>query len=216
MLTTGNLRKISHEAIYKYIYSPEAKNLKLFECLPWKRKRRQQKHGRISNRSHIPNKISIHDRPNEIETRSTFGHYEGDTIVGKQSEDPVIHTPVERMTRFLHARVIPDKTAMSTCAAQKAIFTKLTVLSTTNDNGLEFSEHETLEAETGVVSYFADPYASWQRGTMNITMDSSGDTSPRRPASSNSLKTIWMIWSGRSTTDLGSVSGLRHHSSCFI
>lgn len=164
-LTNRSLRKISHEAIYQYIYSKDAKDLKLFEYLPWKRRRRQKKHGQAAGRSHIPNKVSIHDRPKDIETRSTFGHWEGDTVVGTQSEDPVIHTQVERMTRFLEAKIIPDKTAESTRKAQEEIFTEHCVLSTTNDNGHEFSEHEQLQVETGIVSYFADPYSSWQRGT---------------------------------------------------
>ncbi|MEI7653326.1 MAG: IS30 family transposase [bacterium] len=163
--TNSNLRRISHEAIYTYIYSKEAKDLKLYEYLPWKRKRRQKKYGRAAGCARIPNRISIHDRPQEVESRVAFGHYEGDTIVGKQSEDPVIHTQVERMTRFLNAKIIPDKTAASTRNAQQEIFTDTPALSTTNDNGHEFAEHENLKKDTGVVSYFADPYSSWQRGT---------------------------------------------------
>jgi IS30 family transposase len=69
------------------------------------------------------------------------------------------------MTRFLNAKIIPDKTAASTRSAQKEIFAEVPAVSTTNDNGHEFSEHEQLTEDIGVVSYFADPYSSWQRGT---------------------------------------------------
>lgn len=165
IVTKSNLRKVSYEAIYQYIYSQEAKDLKLHEYLPWKRKRRQKKQGRTASRSRIPHRVSIHERPPDIETRLTFGHWEGDTIVGRQSEHPVIHTQVERMTRFLSAKIIPDKTAVSTRSAQREMFSQYPARSTTNDNGHEFCEHKELQAEIGVVSYFADPYSSWQRGT---------------------------------------------------
>ena len=35
----------------------------------------------------------------------------------------------------------------------------------TMDNGTENAGHEEITAATGVKCYFADPYASWQRGT---------------------------------------------------
>jgi IS30 family transposase len=36
--------------------------------------------------------------------------------------------------------------------------------SMTFDNGKEFAEHQQLTAHLGLEVYFADPYASWQRG----------------------------------------------------
>ncbi|WP_420916749.1 IS30 family transposase [Persicobacter diffluens] len=39
----------------------------------------------------------------------------------------------------------------------------------TCDNGKEFACHEKLETTLGCPVYFADPYASWQRGTNENT-----------------------------------------------
>ncbi len=39
----------------------------------------------------------------------------------------------------------------------------------TVDNGKEFSKFKELEEQTGLVVYFAEPYAAWQRGTNENT-----------------------------------------------
>ncbi len=36
----------------------------------------------------------------------------------------------------------------------------------TTDNGTEFAAHETITKELGVTVYFADAYASWQKGAI--------------------------------------------------
>src|SRR5699024_8748600 len=44
---------------------------------------------------------SIEDRPDKVDTREHFGHWEIDTLIGaKTKEDPVLLTLVERKTRF--------------------------------------------------------------------------------------------------------------------
>lgn len=75
--------QISHEAIYQYIYAPENKEKKLFKYLRRKQKRRRKQHGRSSQRVHIPDRVSIHDRPKSVARRRQFGHWEGDSVVGK-------------------------------------------------------------------------------------------------------------------------------------
>src|SRR5699024_9051940 len=44
---------------------------------------------------------SIEERPDKVDTREHFGHWEIDTLIGsKTKEDPVLLTLVERKTRF--------------------------------------------------------------------------------------------------------------------
>ncbi len=65
------------------------------------------------------------------------------------------------------ARIVPDKTADESVAAQLAMFSALPAgarLSVTHDNGAEFARHTRLRDELGMATYFADPYSSWQRG----------------------------------------------------
>lgn len=65
-----NIRmRISLEAIYSFIYSNEYKHRKFWEYLPWKRRIRRKKHGRKVHKGRIPDRVSIHQRPEIIATR---------------------------------------------------------------------------------------------------------------------------------------------------
>ncbi len=157
---------ISHEAIYQYIYAPENVHLNLFEYLPWKRTKRKKKRGRGVHRSHIPQRVSIHERPDPVNARIEFRHWEGDTVEGKGHRNG-IHTEAERLSRFLAAQKVSRIASEETVAAQKNIFVNLPPearRSTTLDNGRENHLHYEL-ANLGMKTYFADPYSSWQRGT---------------------------------------------------
>lgn len=161
-------RVISYECIYQYIYSQEAKSKKWWEYLPLKRKKRKKKQGRNVQKERIADRVSIHLREESIETRETFGHYEGDSIIGRQTKGKVIHTEVERKTRYLEATVINSKSSQDTLDAQIKIFSQIPTKSVTTDNGLEFAKHQQLKA-LGISTFFADPYSSWQRGTNENT-----------------------------------------------
>jgi IS30 family transposase len=161
-------RVISYECIYQYIYNKTNKNKKLWKFLLLKRKKRQKKQGRKVIKNKIPNRVSIHLRDKCIDSRKTFGHYEGDSIIGKQTKGKVIHTEVERQTRYLFAQIINSKTAINTVNAQIKIFNDYPALSVTTDNGTEFVKHEELK-QLGIKTYFADPYSSGQRGTNENT-----------------------------------------------
>ena len=52
--------------------------------------------------------MPISERPPEADGRSAFGHWEADSVIGVGCN---LHTEVERRTRFLMARIVPDKTA---------------------------------------------------------------------------------------------------------
>lgn len=158
------------ETIYQFIYSKEAKEQKLWEYLPRKQKHRKKHHGRSSQRVHIPQRVSIHLRPEEINNRTILGHWEGDTVEGKGRKDG-IHTEVERVSRFLLAKKIPAITSSETAKAQLSMFEAFPEearCSTTLDNGKENHLHTALHV-IGMKTYFADPYSSWQRGTNENT-----------------------------------------------
>lgn len=161
---------ICHETIYRFIYTKALKEDRLWEYLPRKQKRRRKQHGRKAQRSRIPQRVSIHDRPETINNRSEIGHWEGDTVEGRSHKDG-IHTEVERVSRYLLARKIPAITSEETIRAQKDMFLQLPEQvrqSTTLDNGKENHLHMQLR-ELAMKTYFADPYASWQRGTNENT-----------------------------------------------
>lgn len=162
---------ICHETIYNFIFDPGNKHLKLWQLLPRGKAKRRKWYGRKTQKEKIPNRVSIHDRPEEIETRKVFGHWEGDSVIGKGHKQ-AIHTEVERLSRYLQAKYLPEFNSQTTVEAQQAIFKEMPESARktiTLDNGLEFVKHQELTNELGVKVYFADPYSSFQRGTNENT-----------------------------------------------
>ena len=114
---------------------------------------------------------SIGERPTDIESRETFGHWEIDTVVGNRSKsDAVLLTLAERQTRFEVILKLDGKDAQSVNQAISSLreragdqFERL-FKTITSDNGSEFSGlHDALKDVIDV--YFSHPYASWERGT---------------------------------------------------
>lgn len=158
--------RISPETIYAFIYSEEYKERKFWEYLPWKRKVRKKKYGRKVHRGRIPDRVSIHERPQIVDTKEEFGHWEGDTVEGRGHKNG-IHTEVERKSRFLAAQKVNRIDSVCALQAQEKIFSSLPAharKTVTLDNGRENHLHRSLR-QLEIDTYFCDPYSSWQRGT---------------------------------------------------
>ena len=155
---------ISAEAIYQYVYSNEA-SPQLREQLRRRRRARGLNDGRGRKKLKIVGRTPISERPQAVDERREFGHWEGDTIVSKGRQGG-LHTELERLSRYFVAVKIDDLKAPATLAAQRQIFAPLPKRarrSTTLDNGSENAEHLGLR-RLSMRTYFADPYAAWQRG----------------------------------------------------
>ena len=61
----------------------------------------------------IPRGESIEQRAKEIDSRCTFGHWEMDTVIGKQTKGRVLLVLTERLTRWEIIIPMKDKTAGS-------------------------------------------------------------------------------------------------------
>jgi len=115
---------------------------------------------------------SISERPISINNRNEFGHWEIDTIIGEKSNnDCVLLTLLERKTRNAIVRKIAAKTASAVTDEIKNIrniygsqFSQV-FKTITSDNGSEFADLSTLEAETDTKVYFTHPYSSFEKGT---------------------------------------------------
>ena len=137
-------------------------NRPLWEFLRRKQKKRRKKGGRKVQRARIPDRVSIHDRPKIVAKRKQFGHWEGDSIVGKFHVSG-LHTEYERVSSLIRFEYVIRITASETAFAAQKIFGILPAYArrtTTLDNGAENTNH----MEFGLQAYFADPYSSWQRG----------------------------------------------------
>lgn len=114
---------------------------------------------------------SIEERPQSVENREEFGHWELDSVLGsKNAEEPVALTMVERMTRVaIWLKVRNHSAEAVTEAIEKlkqtfgAHFSDV-FKTITADNGSEFAELSVQETD-GTKVYFTHPYSSWEKGT---------------------------------------------------
>lgn len=164
---------ISHEAIYMHIYShPQASlNKKLIKLLPYQKSRRRKPKHRRKKGSKIKDQINISQRPEHIENRQEIGHWEGDLVIGKAQKSD-IGTIVERKSRYTLIIGLKNRTTKSvTRAFAKELnrFSNQITKTMTYDNGTEMADHKWLSENTKMDIYFANPYASWERGTNENT-----------------------------------------------
>jgi len=76
---------VCRETIYDFIYSSEGRALKLYRYLRKSFKNRRKRFTRKPRHLRgIPQKWSIHNRPNEVADRGNFGHWEGDLVIFKR------------------------------------------------------------------------------------------------------------------------------------
>ena len=156
---TGN--KLKADTIYKYLYSALGQHL----CKYLKYKRYGKRRFRVRTKAvpagHIPDRISISERPREISERRTFGHFEADTMGRPQSaSQQTLVVMRERLSRKLFS--IKVKRLKYTVEGFKKIIEPLRVDSITFDNGLENIRYRELR----IPSYFCNPYHSWEKGSV--------------------------------------------------
>lgn len=179
-LKVDHQESISHEAIYQYIYNQVhragrgAVRIGYHDLRPYLKRRhkhRVKKGMRKSQRIFRPHGPCIDDRPKEIETRKTIGHWETDSMVSRQSTVG-LNTIVERKTGLVFITRIKDSTAEET---KSAVTRRLGILpaevrkTVTSDNGHENALYDHVMTELGILWYFAHPYHSWERGTNENT-----------------------------------------------
>jgi len=162
---------ISHQRIYQHVEFNKESGGDLHKHLRQSSKERRKKYGKkASKRGQIQNRVSIQERPVDVDKRKECGHWEGDTIIGKNHKGAMI-TLVERKTGFTVIEKVKSKN--SDLVAERIIDKmskyKNKIKSITFDNGLEFAGHEIIAKKLKCDIYFADPYSSYQRGTNENT-----------------------------------------------
>lgn len=169
--------RISHEAIYQYVYNqvyrdghgyikPGREDLRIY--LPRRRKRRMAKGFRKAQKAERKAGFpSIEDRPEVVDTRTRIGDWEDDFLVSKASK-VCIKSTNERMSGIVFFGKTKDGTASS---GDVILFEKFKRIpkryrkTLTRDNGSENKDWQTVQATLGLSVYFAHPYHSWERGS---------------------------------------------------
>lgn len=157
---------VSHETLYQYVYADKAAGGQLWKNLRCKKQRRKRHAAGRDRRGQIPNRRALSERPAHVEQRLQIGHWEGDTVIGVGHQCAIV-TLVERKSGFARIKKVTHKTAELVGGAivelLKPFATRVKTL--TFDNGKEFAAHEKIDQELGSITYFARPYASWERGS---------------------------------------------------
>ena len=132
--------------------------------------RYRKRYATIEKRGRLLGKPHISERPAAVEKRKQIGHWEMDIVVGVKTNHCIV-TLVERVTgatmigRLRTRRVVDvNRRVIEMIQENRHLFRTITV-----DNGPEFHGYKEIEAATGVKVYFANPYASWERGTNENT-----------------------------------------------
>lgn len=161
---------VSHETIYQLVRKDTTGQLAM-HMRHQMRYHRKRKTKRITKATNIPNRTSIHQRP-EPENGDMRGMWEMDTIIGKDGKGAIL-TLKERSTQLLlMVKLKKGKNAKQVAKEVVRLllpFKGKMLKNITTDNGSEFAHHQEITKKLGVTVYFADAYASWQKGSIENT-----------------------------------------------
>lgn len=165
-LAALGLYSISFQSIYRVIRIDRRRGGFLFMNCRVIPKRRRKRYGSSDSRGILRGKRLISERPDYINDRSEFGHWEGDTVMGKDKHQCFL-TLVERKSGLNRMVKLKNRTAKNITKALISIITAEPHLfkSITFDNGTEFHSYKVIEDMFGVVCYFANPHHPWERGS---------------------------------------------------
>lgn len=144
------------------------------------KKNKKRKYKKVQKQARAAAGDSIEKRPEKIDKRAEFGHWEMDSVIGGKRGKNTLLVLTERKTRDEIIFKLPDHTAGAVVNALdrlerkwgemfKNVFKTITV-----DNGSEFAyceelERSTLGEEKRTKVYYCHPYSSWERGTNEVT-----------------------------------------------
>ena len=170
--------EISHETIYRYIYKNQSTGGRLYKYLRHQNKKYTKRSSQYKTRGQIKNRVNISKRAKAVESKSRFGDFEVDTIIGKDHKGAIV-TLVDRKSKYTLMKIVKSKHADVVTEAIVDLLQpiKHLVHTITADNGKEFSYHEEVAKALNIKFYFCDPYSSWQRG-LNEHMPERSDKCP--------------------------------------
>ena len=145
----------------------------------WQKRNKKKRGYKTVSRVNTNNRLcrSIEDRPEKINNRVEYGHWEGDTVKGPLGAKAGLFTLTERKTReeiiikICEGTQEAIKEAVDGLEAKHGAEFKVKFKSITFDNGVEFLGWKKLEvsvvgsSERRTTVYFAHSYSSWERGT---------------------------------------------------
>jgi IS30 family transposase len=162
---------LSAESIYRFLYA----QIRRTGDTDWRNylPRRKYKRGyRRPKKSHSPmrlieHRIPLAERPAEVLTRTSSGHWEADLMQFRRPAGAVLLVAQERRSRLLIVSRQSSKAATPIAERLERHFGLLPEplrQSVTFDNGAEFSHHHRLQTSLNMKTYFCDSHSPWQKG----------------------------------------------------
>ena len=158
--------RISHGTIYRFVREQLLAGVKYGPHLRRGDPRLRRPPRRQSPYQRIRAGRPIEERPVTARERREPGHFESDTLKGSFHSPCGLATHVDRKTRYLVLARLPDRKAATYVRETQRAFARhgLTPKTFTVDNGMEFAQHQQLEAALGGLVFFAHRYSPWERG----------------------------------------------------
>ena len=154
--------QVSHTWIYRHIVKDRAEGGELSNHL---RRGGSYKKGPAEYRGKIANRVPIELRPEIVTQRIRLGDYEIDLIVGPKNKGSIL-TVIDRVSRECTIRKLANKSALEAeSIVSQAI--KGEAHTITSDNGTEFTNHQNIAKFLKIQYFFANPYASYERGSID-------------------------------------------------
>ena len=166
--------KLCIKSIYNYVYSGKLQSVSVYD-LPYARPKKKKKSA-VAKRKYSRGK-SIEQRPEYINNRDVYGHWEMDTVYSSKDDLHCLLVLTERMTRDEKVIRMKDRTMNSTIKALDSLERSMgtpsfrnTFKTITCDNGVEFSDFESIERSCRTKGkrtevYYCHPYSSYERGS---------------------------------------------------
>lgn len=165
--------KVCTKTLYNYIHVGHIPGVDI-NSLPYCKPRKKREKRKAKS---MPRGVSIEQRPDYINDRDTYGHWEMDTVYSSKDDLTCLLVLSERKTRQELVFRMPNRTAASVITALDRYERKIgspafrrKFKTITCDNGVEFADWESIERSCRTKGkrtsvYFCHPYSSFERGT---------------------------------------------------
>lgn len=134
------------------------------------RRQRRRRFGRKPRLGPIPAEHGIAHRPQDVTSRTTFGHWEGDLVMlAKELGKANVTSLLERTSRFTVLVPNADRRSAAVIGGIRDALAGLPQAARgtiTFDRGTELATYPTLARDLGVASYFCDPHSPWPKGAV--------------------------------------------------
>ncbi len=158
-----NLQYASTKAIYNFVWSPNGRQVERHLYSKAVHKKGGPKRDTPVT---IDGRTMIDQRPQKVEKRLEFGHYEGDFIESGKDGKGSLLVMVERKTRYPFLKYLEDRTTESVNRAVDELLAGNGVKSLTIDNDISFQKHQELSELINAAVFFCHPQSPHEKGTV--------------------------------------------------